>query len=295
MSRIDEALRRAISDPGNVHAPVGFEPGPVLVDRSVLERYSVERPSAVVHERSVQLREVPAAPPAPARRDRSTAFHASLEAKFVVGHEASEDVVEQYRRLAATLHAAQGERGLKTLLVSSAVPNEGKTLTVANLALTLSESYGRRVLVIDADLRRPSIHKLFSVTNVTGLAEAVRSHDGIIRPIQLSPTLSVLPAGRAGQNLMAALSSDRMRELVADAASSFDWVILDSPPVGVLSDAQLVARGCDGVLFVIAAGSTPYHLVQRSIAELGPERIVGVVLNRAPAESFAVSSYYGRY
>ena len=80
--------------------------------------------------------------------------------------------VEQYRRLAGAVHGLQVDRGLKTLMVTSAVPNEGKTLTVTNLALTLSESYKRRVLLIDADLRRPSVHDLFRIPNTTGLAES---------------------------------------------------------------------------------------------------------------------------
>ena len=102
-------------------------------------------------------------------RGQLAPVNAALQGKLVVSSQTSPVAVEQYRRLAATLHGIQGERGLKTLLVTSAVPQEGKSLTVANLALTLSESYKRRVLLIDADLRRPSIHGLFGLPNVTGL------------------------------------------------------------------------------------------------------------------------------
>ena len=131
--------------------------------------------------------------------------------------------------------------------------------------------------------------------NVAGLADALRSPDGPINVIPISPTLSVLPAGHVDTSPVAALSSDRMRALIAEAAKQFDWVLVDTPPVGLLSDAHLVARVTDGVLFVIAAGSTPYSLVQRSIAEIGADRIVGTVLNRVNARAFPVQDYYGRY
>src|SRR5206468_5955501 len=106
------------------------------------------------------------------------------------------------------------------------------------------------VLLIDADFRRPCIHELFGLMNVAGLADALRSSDGQIEPVPVSPTLSVLPAGQPDGSPIAALSSDRMRMVVAEAAKQFDWVLLDTPPVGLLSDAHLVARVTDGVLFV---------------------------------------------
>src|SRR5439155_17912408 len=108
---------------------------------------------------------------------------------------------------------------------------------------------------------------------------------------QVTPPLSVLPAGQPGASPIAALSSDRMRTVIADAAKQFDWVLLDTPPVGLLSDAHLVARVTDGVLFVIAAGSTPYPVVLRSIAEIGADRIVGTVLNRVDARALQVQDY----
>jgi capsular exopolysaccharide synthesis family protein len=303
MSRVDEALRRAALDSANLYPPVGLEQGAAAVDETALHRYGVEKPVAHIVD-AAATRPAPARVPnavpntlprrLAARRDVPRALDPSLEGKLVIGRETSSVSIEQYRRLAATLHAAQAERGLKTLMVSSAVPNEGKTLTVANLALTLSESFGLRVLLMDADLRRPSVHELFGLANMTGLGDVLRSNDAQLNPTQITANLSVLPAGPADRSPMAALSSERMRAVVADASAHFDWVLLDSPPIGLLSDAQLVARVCDGVLFVIAAGATPYHLVQRSIAELGPERIIGTVLNRVEQQTLT-GHYYGGY
>ena len=153
MSRVDEALRRAALDPTSLHSPAGRTSADVMSDESALDRYSTEKPSTTekaqakptfVADRTSQVPAKSRSPAEPPRRNRLDTFHASLEGKLVVSRETSSVSVEQYRRLAATLLAVQAERGLKTLLVSSSVPGEGKTLTVTNLALTLSESYGRR-------------------------------------------------------------------------------------------------------------------------------------------------------
>src|SRR5262249_15079291 len=117
--------------------------------------------------------------------------------------------IEQYRRLAASLHHAQLERETKVLMVTSASPGEGKTLTSTNLALTLSESYHRNVLLIDADLRRPSVHQMFQIPNVVGLTEALKSErEQRLSLIRVSENLSVLPAGRPNPDPMGILTSD---------------------------------------------------------------------------------------
>jgi protein-tyrosine kinase len=297
MSRVDEALRRVGSDTPMLRSPISVEPAAVVVDRSALDRYGVE--TETPNREKPRPRALSPAPrvasPAIRPRERFTAFHRSLDGKIVNSRETSPVSIEQYRRLAVALITLQAERALKTLMVSSALPHEGKTLTVTNLAVTLSESYGRRVLLIDADLRRPCIHELFGLPNVYGLADSLRSGNTSPEPVEISSTLSVLPGGHTDGAPMGDLSSDRMRNLVAEAASRYDWVLVDTPPVGLLSDANLVARVTDGVLFVIAAGSTPYELVQKGIEELGPDRIVGTVLNRVSEHLLQAHSYYGHY
>ena len=203
--------------------------------------------------------------------------------------------VEQYRRLAGSLHELQQQRGLKSLMVSSAVPREGKTLTITNLALTLSESFQQQVLIIDADLRRPSVHEVFGIPNGRGLGDVILSGNDALPLVEISEHLSVLTAGHLDADPMAQLSSDRASALIRKAAVHFDWVLLDAPPVALLPDAQLIARLSEAILFVVAAGSTPYHLVQRSIEELGAERIAGTVLNRVEESSLALNDYYQGY
>ena len=168
-------------------------------------------------------------------------------------------------------------------MVTSAVPREGKTLTATNLALTLSGLYGRRVLLIDADLRRPSVHELLRLPNRIGLGALLRADLAPLPLVDVSPQLSVLVAGPPDASPMAALASTRMKSVLEDAGTRFDWVIVDTPPVGLLPDANLIARWVDGVLLVIAARVTHYRAVQDALALLGPERVVGTVLNGAHA------------
>jgi capsular exopolysaccharide synthesis family protein len=250
------------------------------------------------------------APEAPAALVRAPLAEAPAPSKLrtnprVVGKLVGTDglphaCVEQYRKLAATLHHLQAERGFRKLLISSGTAGEGKTLTATNVALTLSESYGRRVLLIDADLRRPTVHQLFDLPNLTGLGDGLRGEtDHALPLVRVSPRLTVLTAGRPDPDPMSGLTSERMRRIVDEASRLFDWVLIDTPPVGLLSDGRLLSNMVDGALLVIRAGSTPFSLVTRAIEALGRDRIVGVVLNALPARDLESSGYaaygYGYY
>jgi capsular exopolysaccharide synthesis family protein len=187
--------------------------------------------------------------------------------------------VERYRRLAAALQEAQIERGLRTVMVTSAVAGEGKTQAVVSLALTLTESFARRVLLIDADLGQPSIHEILGMRNDRGLTEALRAERLELPLFEVAPLLSVLSAGQPEPNPRAALTSDRMRALLHECAGLFDWVLIDAPPVSALFDAQFLARLTQAAVFVIDAGSTPFPVVEKAMGELGHECIIGTILN----------------
>jgi protein-tyrosine kinase len=220
----------------------------------------------------------------------------SSSEKLVITSRPEQSTVEQYRKLAATLHHAQVDRDLKVVMVSSAVSGDGKTLTSTNLALTLSESYRRRVLLIDADLRRPSVHEVFQVPNKNGLTECLAAETEHRLPlIQASPYLSLLLAGRPDSDPMSGLTSGRMQRLVSEAAATFDWVIIDTPPVVLLPDANLLAAMVDAAILVIGAGKTPYKLITRAVEALGRDKILGVVLNRVDRSCLAGGYGYGYY
>jgi capsular exopolysaccharide synthesis family protein len=190
--------------------------------------------------------------------------------------------VEQYRRLAGHLVRAQEVQGTKVVMLASAASDEGKSVTAANLALTLSKSYRRNVLLIDADLRRPSLHEVFDVPNGGGLSELLaRGRLARVAPVEVFPLLTLLPAGRPNPDPVGALTSPLMRRLIEEASSWFDWVIIDTPPLVPLPDAGLLAAMVDAVLLVIRAGSTRHETVLRAIRALGRERILGAILNRA--------------
>jgi capsular exopolysaccharide synthesis family protein len=225
-------------------------------------------------------------------------LNAGLARKVVIDQSMLPASREQYRRLAATLHHAQAANGVKVILVASAVAGEGKTLTTSNLALTFSESYQRSVLLIDADLRKPSQHAVFQVPASPGLTEGLSAiPERKLLLHQITPRLTLLPGGRSSGDPMAGLTSDRMRRLILEARESFDWVLIDTPPVGLLTDASLLASWVDAALIVIKAGSTPYPLVQRAVDALGRDRVIGAVLNRAtvPPNHGSGYEYYGRY
>jgi capsular exopolysaccharide synthesis family protein len=316
VSRIDQAFQRAqgVVEPTTPEFPeleaAHRKTGSKMLDRYAAEHAHPHVAAPVVPGSSTEChheapKPTPAEAPKPTPIRRPEAFQEvrrplhqgamlSTAANLVTSPEIPQLAVEQHRRLAATLHELQHERDTRVLMVSSAVPREGKTLTVLNLALTLSESYNRRVLLVDADLRRPSIGSQLGIHSGPGLMGVLRSGD---EPsiIAVSSHLSVLTAGSASPNPMAELASEQFKAFVVEMKARFDWVLIDTPPIGLLSDAQLIAGSCDGVIFVIAAGSTSYQLVKRSIAEVGPERIIGVVLNRVDEGELISHGYYGDY
>ena len=309
MTRIDEALRRARqieegdgpgAAPGESLAvpgePLTFdpsfaieEPGPPP-ERTDADRRPLERVGAAGLSTFTRI-----VPSSPVRRN------GRLEPQRLITAIGDDDpTLDQFRSLAATLHHAQLDRPLRTLTVTSAASGEGKTLVSANLALTLSRSYNRHVLLIDADLRRPGLHEIFPVPPDAGLAGALAAVRGgaAVAVHEITPRLALLPAGRSSRDPVSLFSTDAMHRLVEAAASAFDWVILDAPPVGMLPDANLLSGLTDAVLLVVQAGRVRYDLVQRTVESLGADRIFGVVLNKVP-ESDLVSSfgrdYYNPY
>jgi len=296
MSRLAEALKRANSEQEldqseQPEAAKREQPAASLPKLAVAE--AAAKPEAAKLESAVKTESAAVTATGseePETSPRVTSPVTSLIAeKLVVTPSISPVSLEQYRRLAATLHRRQTESRIKTVLVASTMAGEGKTLTAVNLALTFSESYGRNVLLIDGDLRRPTTHAVLEVPNILGSGVGEKHEtDQKLSLIQVSPRLSVLTAGQPDPDPMSRLASDRMRRVLMEAAAQFDWVIIDTPPVGTVPDANLLATMADVVLLVVQAGRTPARLVQRTADALGRERVMGVVLNRA--DDLVVSS-----
>jgi len=206
--------------------------------------------------------------------------------QLVVSPEVNPGTRDQLRRLAAMLLEAQHDHHIKVIVVTSATEGDGKTLTMVNLALTLSEFYEQRVLLIDADLQRPSVHALLGRSNARGLSDAL-SGARPLPAITVSEHLSVLTAGTSHDDPLKALVSDRLRVVVEVARSQYDWVLIDAAPG---AHATIVASTADVALLVVRSGQTPYDAARRAAEVIGVDRIFGVVLNHArvgPARTVA--------
>lgn len=262
MSRVDQAWKRASNSLVPEAGPAIFTPA-----WDVLE----DAPSPA-----------PAIPADPVVEPRQVPHRRAAIMERLVGTGRSSAIANgQYSSLAAGLLQARRSRPLQTLLIASASAGEGKSLTAANLALTFTRFYHQSVLLIDADLRRPTLHTILGVDNVIGLHESLT--DPRVARLTTQPVsqgLSLLSAGRQEPDPTALLTSERMRTILREVSGRFAWVIVDAPPVESLPDASLLAGMVDAVLLVVRAAHTPLRLVEGAVRSLGRDRILGMVLNQ---------------
>jgi capsular exopolysaccharide synthesis family protein len=216
--------------------------------------------------------------------------------------------VEQFRSLRSQLFQSRYESPLKTILVSSGMPSEGKTFVTANLAMSLARNSVNNILLIDGDLRRPTLHKLLGAPDIPGLSEYLsgtaelsaimqrdRSHNTPeAASVGSVANLTFIPSGKCGDNSSELVTNDRIKELIAAVSPHFDWILIDSPPVLAVTDAVELAHVADAVLLVARGAKTPYAVAQRAQAAFGTSRILGLVLNDVKNPSHH-ESYYGYY
>ncbi|MDW8267997.1 MAG: polysaccharide biosynthesis tyrosine autokinase [Anaerolineae bacterium] len=219
--------------------------------------------------------------------------------ELIATNEGRSPGAEAFRVLRTNLQFAGIDRPLRTLLVSSPAPHEGKSLVVANLAVAFAQ-IGQRVIVVDTDLHRPRQHRLFGLPNNAGLTTALLTAqpatDGLLQETKVEG-LRVLTSGPLPPNPAELLGSARMRELVQALSAQADIVLFDSPPVTALADAAILGSQMDGVLLVISAGQTRREMARRTMAALERvrARVVGAVLNRLPAQGAGYGYYYYYY
>lgn len=203
-------------------------------------------------------------------------------------------IAEAYRTLRTNLQFAGFEQDLKSLLVTSADPGEGKTTTVANLAVVMAQT-GKRVLVIDADLRKPAIHYRFPVDNVQGLSEVLlreRSFEGTIQQVEQG-NIHVITSGNLPPNPAELLHAESMKELLLQAKNRYDVILVDAPPILPVTDAQILSRHADGVLLVVRSGKVLVDHVKKAkvLLQHAGANLVGTLLNHK--KMTARSYYYG--
>lgn len=201
---------------------------------------------------------------------------------------------EEFRTLRSRLYHAREKMALKKLLVTSALPKEGKSFTASNLAQVLVRQHGRRVLLIDADLRGPRLHMMLGTTSSPGLADYLQGNGDEFAIMQRGPmeNLFFIPSGQEISDPAELVSNGRLKLLLTRVEALFDWIIIDSPPAVPVSDASVLAKVCDGVLMVVRSNATPVDMARRARQEFPDEALIGVVLNGTNADAMPYTRYY---
>jgi protein-tyrosine kinase len=297
MSRIQEILRKAERE-GGVHrtravgADTPSAPHASAIAPAIPR--SAPRPEPEAVPVAVDTRPWRAATPESVTTTRRAT--ATLDPRLVAALAPQSIAAEQYRSLRTRLRQSENGRSLRSILITSPATGDGKSLTAANLALTMAQEFQQRVLLVDADLRRPSLHALFGLQEMPGLADVllggVSLEDALVA-IE-DHRLTVLPSGVSPTHPAELLGAASMRRTLDSLRTSFDRIILDMPPVEPLADVHILAPVIDGVLMIVRAGLTPKPAIDRALAGLDPARVLGLVLNEA-GPAGGREGYYGGY
>jgi capsular exopolysaccharide synthesis family protein len=207
----------------------------------------------------------------------------SLPSQLIAQTDPKSPAAEAYRALRTSIQFAHLDNPCRTILITSASAGEGKTTTAANFAVVAAQA-GSKVCLVDADLRRPGLHRAFGLENTRGLTTALLEDFTLADVAQptLLPSLQVVTSGPLPPNPAELAGSNRMRQLLESAPSAFDLVILDSPPVMPVSDGIALSAHSDGVILVVKVGTVPSEVVRRAVEQIESVRgrVLGVVLNR---------------
>jgi capsular exopolysaccharide synthesis family protein len=201
---------------------------------------------------------------------------------------------EHFRSLRTRLLQTSERQNLRAFVITSAGIGEGKTLTSLNLAWLLAQTDGVKALLIDADLRQPCTANYLGIENEFGLSEVLTGETRLTQAIvKLEPAgLHLLPGGAAREDVAELLSGPRFGRLLDEARKLFDYIIIDAPPLGVFTDANLLINRADGALLVVRASKTRYAAIDRLLEQLPRERMLGVILNRAESRPDETAYYY---
>src|SRR5690348_11887387 len=297
MSRIHEALKKAELERVSVYDDFA---APSAELRRVAETRPENAPA--VSMPSLALPKIGATDPQPTLRFEDLQARCVRQwqpnaAANVFSPGLSAKAAEQFRTLRSRLYQLRTSQPLKTLLVTSAISGEGKTFLVTNLGHAIARQAERRVLLIDADLRRSQLHVALGSPRSPGLSEYLRGAAGEMEAIQYSPesNLCIIAGGSEVSNPSELLSNGRLAKLLERVAPVFEWVIVDSPPSVPVADASVLAEHCDGLVLVVRARMTPAAVLQKSLQELQGRKIAGVVLNAVEEEALAYGYYHSDY
>ncbi|WP_059173058.1 CpsD/CapB family tyrosine-protein kinase [Bacillus sp. FJAT-27445] len=228
------------------------------------------------------------------KKKKNTSF--SNRRKLVASLDPKSVISEQYRTIRTNIQFSSVDKSIQTIMVTSAGPGEGKSTTAANLAVVMAQQE-KKVLLVDADLRKPTAHYTFNLVNQNGLTSVLAKTKTLDQAISSTDSafLSVLPSGPIPPNPAELLGSKSMEEMLAEAKKQFDVIIFDTPPTLAVTDAQILANLCDGVLLILFSGKSEIEQVSKAkellLAANG--KILGVVLNHKKIKKDDYSYYYG--
>ena len=218
--------------------------------------------------------------------------------ELIVNTKPKSPISESYRSIRTNIQFANLDKNLQTIMVTSPTAREGKTSTLSNVALAMADAE-HRVLIVDCDMRKPRIHKVFEISNIYGMAE-ILLHGGDYKKA-LNPTsnenLYIITAGKIPSNPSELLYSNAMKTLIQNLKKDFEYIFIDAPPVVPVTDAVIMSNYVDGVILVCASGVIEIELAQKAKESLENvnANILGVVLNKINTKNDKYSSYYYYY
>lgn len=302
MSRIHEALKKAEQERAATQAgggQAGYSTIPVTEASQVAEVTTpVAPPSLAEESRAAQYGMPSLSSPfsldSLLERAGRTEWNPDLSTMLFMNGNDNARGTEEFRTLRSRLYHLREKMPLKKVLVTSALPKEGKSFMAANLAQVLVRQRGRRVLLIDGDLRGPRLHLMLGTHVAPGLSEYLQGQCDEFSIIQHGSleNLFFIPTGSEIANASELVANGRLKTLLQRIEPMFDWIIIDSPPAVPVSDASILANSCDGVLMVVRSNSTPFDMARRARQEFPDQALIGVVLNGTREDDVPYARYY---
>jgi protein-tyrosine kinase len=311
MSRIHEALKKAEQDRSAGHAsdaaaprqePPEPNPAPAAIESqppTPIENAprNVQAPALQTTEPQTTAAIATASTELETIRDTCAQpqWHPDPRQNIFLDAKLGAHAAEQFRTLRSKLYEIRATKNLRTVLVTSAIPQEGKTWVTNNLAQAIVRQADRRALIIDADLRASRLHVSLGAPSLPGLTDYLKgeAEENAIIQHGAGGNLYFIPGGNKVPNPSELLSNGRMKTLLERVSPMFDWVILDSPPWFSVADAGILAGLCDGILLVVRSGVTPSAVAEKAQLELKGRNVIGIVLNAADESGlYGSHSYY---
>ncbi|WP_018394790.1 CpsD/CapB family tyrosine-protein kinase [Bacillus sp. 37MA] len=231
------------------------------------------------------------------RKKKTIAAPGSAKRKLITYTDPKSPISEQYRTIRTNILFSSVDQSLRSILVTSTSPGEGKSTTIANLAVVFADQ-GKKVLLVDADMRKPTMHYTFGLQNTFGLTNILTKQTTLDATAVQSDieNLSILTSGPIPPNPAELLGSVSMKEFLEHSLEKYDFVLFDTPPVLAVTDAQVLANQCDGTILVVNSGKTEIEGVQKAkdLLQSVKAKLLGVVLNNRTMKDSSYYYYYGK-